>query len=169
MINENWVKQYCCEPLKNIENYKEAASSPERWVCHHRWEISSVGRFSKGYLISIGIYWKRPACELIFMRMSEHRKLHTEGVYGNCRHTEEQKRKWSEMRRGTYNNGVRKANEARKIPVVVYRNGELFGEFSSILEASKMTGFSRVVIQRFMEGRILRNRKGFVFQRKTSP
>ena len=77
-------KKFCYE-LDKIENYELAKSENFiGWVLHHRLET----HFSNGELRpkhcnitvkelkSLDMYYNRPANELIFMRKSEHRKLH---------------------------------------------------------------------------------------------
>lgn len=69
--------------LENIENYELAkADNFIGWECHHRLEThTSDGErrlvdISKSELIALGMYYNRPASELMFMRHSEHTKLH---------------------------------------------------------------------------------------------
>lgn len=69
--------RYCSEPLENIENYDNAAADTEHlWECHHRAEILPCGSYSREDLKKVGLYWERPASELIFLRHDEHRTLH---------------------------------------------------------------------------------------------
>ena len=78
-------KNYCYEPLCNIENYKVAVESNKTWVIHHRLEThDSEGRrrlvdISATELIMLDMYYNRPASELIFLEMSEHLRLHKIG------------------------------------------------------------------------------------------
>lgn len=79
--NCRWhMQRFCCDDISAIENYEEAISDTEhQWVCHHRLELQATGGIvnaSKQDLIDWGIYWNRPANELIFLRRSEHNKLH---------------------------------------------------------------------------------------------
>jgi hypothetical protein len=63
----------------NIENYELAkADNFKGWHCHHRLELHPDGsiRFSRNSLIKLNLYINRPASELIFLRASEHTKLH---------------------------------------------------------------------------------------------
>lgn len=81
------VKRYCSEPLENIENYDKAVADTEHvWDCHHRNEIclANQSRLDRGIttreqLIADGMYFKRPACELIFLRRDVHKSLHHRG------------------------------------------------------------------------------------------
>ena len=77
MISTYFATKYCSEPIENIENYQEAISDHTQvWVCHHRAEILPCGTYSSEALKRVGLYWNRPARELIFLRESEHRSLH---------------------------------------------------------------------------------------------
>ena len=74
MIREG-AKQYCCEDLSLIENYNEAVADKENiWVCHHRKE-TDLGMKSFE-LMANGLYFNRPASELIFLTRDVHAKLH---------------------------------------------------------------------------------------------
>ena len=80
MISESY-KKYCCEDPSLIENYNKAiADNTQIWHCHHRGEVLPCGRFSRDDLIKFGLYYNRPAAELIFLTRSEHQCLHTKGV-----------------------------------------------------------------------------------------
>ena len=113
MINKQSAKAYCREDISLIENYENAINDKtQTWVCHHRRETV----FSRKDLIEIGEYYKRPACELIFLTSLEHNRLHKLGKH----HSEEVKKKMSEYHIGKhypklseaktgnhwYNNGV---------------------------------------------------------------
>lgn len=78
MIYLEQVKRYCREDPSLIENYKDAIASTERWHCHHRLELTLDGReaLSIQDLKRYGMYYKRPAFELIFLKISDHTKLH---------------------------------------------------------------------------------------------
>ena len=81
MINEKNVKKFCCEDLSLIENYELAINdTTQTWDCHHRGEILPCGRFSRDDLKKFGLYFKRPASELIFLTRSAHLSLHNKGV-----------------------------------------------------------------------------------------
>ena len=98
MINEKKVKRYCSEDLRWIENYDKAISDvAQTWDCHHRGEILPCGRFKSEVLKRFGLYYNRPALELIFLPKSEHLKLHSKDYqrennphFGHS-HTEETK------------------------------------------------------------------------------
>ena len=81
MISEFWAKQYCSEDISLIENYQQAIADEEKkWDIHHRRECDSNGRtlFTHKQLKENGLYFNRPASELIFVTRSMHWKLHRE-------------------------------------------------------------------------------------------
>ena len=97
MIGRNEISRYCCEDPALIENYAEAiADTAQIWDCHHRAEILPCGIFSAEDLKRHGLYWNRPASELVFIKHSEHLRLH------KLKHSvsEETRRKISETLRG---------------------------------------------------------------------
>ena len=77
-----YIKKYC-DDYENIENY-EAAKKDNfvGWQCHHRLEThNSDGErrlvdISAAELIALGMYYNRPANELILMKIKDHRRLH---------------------------------------------------------------------------------------------
>ena len=73
----NWYK-FCSEPLDKIEHYEEAlAEDFAGWCIHHRREIKPDGtRVSMQELKDNGLYYGRPASELVFMKVGEHTTLH---------------------------------------------------------------------------------------------
>ena len=115
MINEQNAKSYCSEDISLIENYHKAIADKDKmWHCHHRLEISSNGeRISHKDLIKQGLYYNRPASELIFLTNIEHKRLHQSGkklsdetkikiskYRSGKQMSEKQKRKISESMRG---------------------------------------------------------------------
>lgn len=87
-----------CDDYENIENYDKAIADTENiWICHHRMECIETGAVvnsSRQDLIDRGIYWHRPADELIFLIDSEHRALHSRNL------TDETKEKLSKVSKG---------------------------------------------------------------------
>ena len=87
------AKTYCCEDVSHIENYFLAVNDlTNSWHCHHRLEthvyVKGFGyrrrRFK--YLTSLnlktgGLYYQRPASELIFIEEHEHHKLHNKSRF----------------------------------------------------------------------------------------
>ena len=104
-------KQYCKEPEK-IENYEKAKKDNFKgWHCHHRLETQTPEGKRRGKdishkeLIALGLYYNRPADELIFLTTREHHSLHDEGenhpMYGK-HHTGEARRKMAEANKGKH-------------------------------------------------------------------
>ena len=102
--------KYCTEPEK-IENYEKAlADNFKGWEIHHRLETHNsdgerrlVG-ISMDELKALGMYYNRPASELIFLTVSEHNSLHKKGntyTLGK-HHSEESKKKMSLAKKGMY-------------------------------------------------------------------
>lgn len=99
-----------CKDYKNIENYEKAlADNFKGWHCHHRlqtWTSDGERRavdISAAELQALGMYYNRPASELIFLRKVEHDSLHNEGEHNSFygkKHTEETKNRISENKKG---------------------------------------------------------------------
>ena len=107
-------KQYC-KDYTNVENYEAAKKDNFKgWHCHHRLEThTSDGKrrevdITKDELRALGMYYNRPANELIFMKHSEHSSLH--------KPSEETKNKISKANKGKHisEESRRKISEARK-------------------------------------------------------
>jgi hypothetical protein len=102
-ISKRKVKLYCKE-FENIENYQKAISSTGRWDCHHRNEIDM--NLSVGELKEQGLYYNRPASELIFLTHEAHLSLHNKGknnsMYGK-HHSIESRKKMSDAQKGENN------------------------------------------------------------------
>ena len=71
-------KQYC-KDFENIENYEKAKKDNfVGWECHHRLETHTPEGERRGEdishkeLIALGLYYNRPAEELIFLTVKEH-------------------------------------------------------------------------------------------------
>ena len=95
-----------CKEYENIENYQKAlADNFVGWLCHHRKGVD----IPREELKALGMYYDRPAEELIFLTLGEHRKLHkfseetknkiSEAKKGKCL-SEEHKNKLSEAHKG---------------------------------------------------------------------
>ena len=133
-------EKYCTEPEK-IENYEKAlADNFKGWECHHRLEThTSDGErrdadISHKELKALGMYYNRPASELIFLTTREHNafkkgqtawnkgKKTSEETKNKMREShkgkhlsEEQKKKISEAAKGNkYHLGKKHTNEAKK-------------------------------------------------------
>ena len=77
MISFITVKKYCSEDISLIENYEEALISNEPYDCHHRLEIQDGKPVSVKYLKEQGLYYNRPATELIFLSHKIHMSMHS--------------------------------------------------------------------------------------------
>lgn len=67
--------QFCGEDIRLIENFEKALLDRKTvWDVHHRLEIelNKTGQELK----EAGLYYNRPASELIFLTKSEHSSLH---------------------------------------------------------------------------------------------
>ena len=109
MICERLIKLYCKDAPSLIENYDKAiADTTQVWQCHHRRETI----YSAKELIDIGEYYNRPACELILLTPTDHRRLHNLGKHPS----EESRKKMSEAKKGENNYwfGKHHSAEARK-------------------------------------------------------
>lgn len=77
MISEEWSGLFCSEQIDKIENYGKAIEDTDHmWECHHRAEILPCGVYSRDDLKKHGLYWNRPANELIYLRHDVHRIIH---------------------------------------------------------------------------------------------
>ena len=143
MINETCAKWYCSEDISLIENYQQALSDEERtWEIHHRRECDSEGRtlLAHKQLKEMGLYFNRPASELIFVTRSMHWKLHRE-------------------QRG---NGGKKCS----IPILQFsKDGTLIKEWPSAHEAELQLGIFQQNICACLKGR-LKSASGFVWRYK---
>ena len=114
------LKSYCSEQLELIDNYQQAkADDFEGWCIHHRLEIQPDGtRVSAQELKDNGLYYDRPANELVFVRKPEHHRLHWIGnTFNKGKHlSAETRQKIAEARKGENNPffGKTLSNEHRK-------------------------------------------------------
>ena len=124
MISKN-AKYFCSEDVSNIENYEEAVSSPEKWHCHHRLELDDNGHRlnTRGELKEKGLYFNRPASELIFLKATDHLKLHM---------SDEQKERISNVQLKLWKKPSRKRKVRDK-----YANKRENGEFLTNIEQMK--------------------------------
>lgn len=77
MICEATIKKYCSEDISKIENYDKAIADKRiTWHCHHRLEVTPHEIRLKEQLKSDGLYYNRPASELIFLTPREHNCIH---------------------------------------------------------------------------------------------
>lgn len=75
MIRLSRIKLYCEGDFTKIENFREAMDDASQvWEIHHRKETDE--NLSRNKLIELGLYYKRPADELIFLTKAEHSRRH---------------------------------------------------------------------------------------------
>lgn len=92
------LRKYCKE-YEKIENYELAAADNFKgWDLHHRLELTLDGEFAHTWkeLDRLDMYWDRPYFELIFLRRSEHTRIHN--IVGN-KYTTERNKKLSEAQK----------------------------------------------------------------------
>ena len=69
------IYEFCNDDITKIENYEQAMNdTTQTWHCHHRLETDL--NLSIQELKDRGLYFNRPASELIFLTHSEHTSLH---------------------------------------------------------------------------------------------
>lgn len=173
MINIEQVKRYCAEPIERIENYDKAvADQTQVWHCHHIWE-TMLG-YSRQELIEMDEYYKIPACNLIFLTDIDHQRLHHKSedsigeknsFYGK-KHTEETRRKLSELKTGEKNPNFGKQNCTSSRPVLQFtKRGEFVKEYPSISEVERQQGFSISSISQCCRG-IHKTSNGYIWKYK---
>ena len=112
----NYYKRYYCKDIENVENYEKALVDDFiGWHCHHRLETHTPdgkrrdADISHKELIALGLYYHRPAEELIFLTTREHNAFKKGKSAWNKgkKMSEEYCRKNSESHKGMYffNNG----------------------------------------------------------------
>lgn len=105
-----------CDDIENVENYELAkADNFKGWDCHHRLELIATGGVcdvTAQDLIDWGIYYHRPADELIFLRHDEHKSLHMKGknYFKGKHHSEETKKRLSSSNKGQHRSEETKRN-----------------------------------------------------------
>lgn len=163
MINEYCVKAYCSEDISLIENYALAiVDNTQTWDCHHRGEILPCGRFSQDDLKKFGLYYKRPASELIFLTHSEHRRLHAKGVPMS----DANKKAIIEAHRGIpLSEATKKAiGDALSKKILQFtKSGEFIKEWQSAYEAERELGIAQSGICRCCNG-IRKSAGGYVWE-----
>ena len=154
MINK-WAKRYCSEDISLIENYHQAIADEERmWEIHHRRECDSEGRtlFTCKQLIEMGLYFKRPASELVFVTKSMHSKLHREL----------REKSWKNGRKI----GGKIIGKKYAIPIIQFsKDGEFMKEWPSLSEAGRQLGIAQSHICQCCKGRN-KSAGGFVWRYK---
>ena len=148
-----------CKDYENIENYEAAKKDNFKgWDCHHRlqtWTSDGDRRLvdiTTAELKALGMYYNRPADELIFLTESEHNNLHKKGnTYRLGKpHTEESRIKMSKAHKGKQageNNpmyGKHHSDESKKKMSEAHKGKSLSEEHKKKLsEAHKGRQFSK--------------------------
>ena len=135
-----------CKEYENIENYDKALKDNFKgWEVHHRLETHNSDGERRlvdiGYkeLKALGIYYNRPAEELIFLTTREHSVLHTKGKQAwnkGKKMSEEFCRKNSESHKGKY------ASDETRRKMSAMRKGEkhpMYGKHHSEETRNKMS------------------------------
>ena len=106
-----------CKCYEDIENYEKAKKDNFKgWECHHRLETHSSDGIRrdvdipKKELIALGMYYNRPATELIFLTSREHNAYRK----GKPK-SDETRRKMAESKKGNKNAlGCKRSEETRR-------------------------------------------------------
>lgn len=123
-----------CKDYKNIENYdKAAADNFKGWHCHHRLETHTPDGerrpvdIPQKELKALGMYYHRPAEELIFLTTREH------GAFNKGKHhADEARRKIAEARKGKrHTEETKNKIRAKKKGKYVGENNPMYGKHHS--------------------------------------
>ena len=96
-----------CKEIEHVENYNQAAQDDFcGWILHHRLELTLENEHAHTAedLIRLNMYYDRPYFELIFLKRSEHTKLHNIAK-GKAGLYEARKNKISESIKRAYQEG----------------------------------------------------------------
>ena len=106
-----------CKCYENIENYEKAKKDDFiGWVCHHRLQTwTSDGKRREVDILAkelkaLGMYYNRPAEELIFLTRSKHAKLHNKGR----KFSDETRKKMSDVKKDISDETRKKMSDAKK-------------------------------------------------------
>lgn len=102
------MKKFCCENKDLIENYQLAKTNNFKgWVIHHRLETHTSNgerrlvELTRFELDALGMYYNRPASELIYLTRGQHNTIHKKDkpCVGNIgkHHSDETKEKMSKV------------------------------------------------------------------------
>lgn len=169
MINAYMAKLYCSEDVSLIENYHEAIADEKRtWDIHHRRECDSEGRtlFTHKQLKEMGLYFNRPASELIFVTRSMHKKLHREQMENIGKNVGKKYGKIGGKIGGKITGKKYGAinGKKRSIPILQFsKDGTLIKEWPSVREAGRQLGIACSSICDCLKGRY-KSAGGFVWR-----
>jgi len=162
MINEYCANKFCCEDISLIENYEKAISDKtQTWDLHHRKEEEGYSRKELKYL---GLYYKRPASELIFLTKSEHNRIHHKGkttwikgkhhseetkrkISGSHKgkhHSEETKRKLSESHKGKHHSEETRRKLSKPVKQIDKNTGEIIKTWPGVREVLRQLGIGHI-------------------------
>lgn len=117
-----------CKDYTKIENYEEAISDTNnKWHCHHKLGIMPFSHktINSKKLKEYGLYYNQPPEALIFIKESEHHKLHN-----SCMSDEWHTNLSNAAKNQKENSGrfvkSHKRNNGRKRPDTSIRNKEIF-------------------------------------------
>lgn len=170
--------QNYCKDYENIENYEAAKKDNFKcWECHHRLETHNsdgerrLVNISVAELKALGMYYNRPASELIFLTISEHR-LYNEGEnnpnYGKPtwnkgkKMSEEARKKMREAKKGEKNPNYGKhfSEEHKKKLREVHKGKNIWTKGVHWYNNGKINKRAKECPEGFVTGRLLIN-KGY--------
>lgn len=150
MINEENAKWFCCEDISKIYGYAEAVADKKRvWHCHHCLGLA----YTPEQLKAKGLYYKRPASELMFVTKSQHRMLHC--LTNPPKHTEKTREKISRV----LTNNTKISKRVRQYT----KSGEFVAEYPSLMEIKRTKGYQFSHISDCCNGK-LKTAYGFVWR-----
>ena len=161
------IESYCCEPIENIEGYEEAvADKTQIYHCHHRLEVQGPFRNSRELLIKCGMYYDRPASELVFLSRSAHFSLHKKGREVKRESVEKLVKS---LKARAANPDARKQfitdQPARKEVHQYCMDGKLKAVYLSLRDVERKTGLSRANVAKCCAGRC-KSAYGYVWRFK---
>lgn len=119
MISIDSVIKFCREDPGLIENYYKAMQDKHNvWEIHHRLEIQGKIIKTATDLKKLGLYYYRPASELIFLTKADHCRLHS------ANRSEEQKKKMKKVQLSNLNWNGRKHSEEAKMKMSKAKKGK---------------------------------------------
>lgn len=156
MINEIKTKKYCCEDISLIENYELAISdTTQTWHCHHKAEILPCGVYRVKHLKLFGLYYHRPASELVFLAEADHKHIHSSGknhyLFGKHQ-SEETRLKISEAKKGKH------LSEAHRLSISISNKGREVSEKTRIKISNANKGKSHEYSQSKVQQYTLTNK-----------
>lgn len=164
MVSTKQAKTFCCEDISLIENYEEAVKSKERYDVHHKLGLW----FKRQWLIDNGFYYDQRAEMLVFMKCTEHTKLHQIGNQYN-----KGKTPWNKGKNGIYSEETRtkmgdsqrgaKCCRARKIMQIDANSGDLIKIWDYMRLIERELGFCWQSISNCCRG-VRKTAYGFIWK-----